>query len=159
MTSSMSRVIRSSVGRPSVPMAAASAARPLHERPGAGATGGRRVLEPVRVALVAVERGGRRVELEDGFPEAVREVVDGRRRGIGQGHARVSCSPRRCSARSVCRGRLRKPSAVDERLPSCRRTAASARRSARSPGRARGTARGRPGRADLGRGTCAGGPT
>ena len=72
MTSSMSRVIRSSVGRPSVAMAAASRRRPLHERPGAGAAGRARVLEPVGVALVAVERGGRRIELEDRLPRSGR---------------------------------------------------------------------------------------
>ena len=54
-----------------------------------------RVLEPVGVAVVAVERGGRRVELEDRLPESVGEGVDGRRLGVGQGHGRVSCGARR----------------------------------------------------------------
>src|SRR5436189_205374 len=48
----------------------------------------------------------------------VREVVHGRQGWVGQGHARVSCSPRRCSAGSMFRGRWRKPSAVDDGLPS-----------------------------------------
>jgi hypothetical protein len=44
----------------------------------------RGVLEPVGVARVTVERRGRRVELEDAFPETVGEVVHGRRH-IGHG--------------------------------------------------------------------------
>jgi hypothetical protein len=56
--------------------------RSLHELASPGATFGSRILEPVVVALVTVERGGRRVELENGFPEALREVIDRRKRGL-----------------------------------------------------------------------------
>ena len=84
MTPSMSRVIRSSVGSPSCrSRRPRRAVRSMSAR-GAGAALGSRVLEPVGVALVAVERGGRRVELEDRLPEAVGERVDGRRIGVGQ---------------------------------------------------------------------------
>ena len=61
---------------------------PLHERRAPGAAGRARVLEAVGVALVAVERGGRRVELEDRLPEPVGEVVDGR---VGSGRAGSRC--------------------------------------------------------------------
>ena len=67
----------------------------LHERSTARPPLGTRVLESIGVAVVAVERGGRRVELEDGLPEAVGEVVDGRQGGFGNGHARISCAARR----------------------------------------------------------------
>ena len=60
---------------------------PLHQRPSAGPSLGTGVLEAVGVAVVAVERRGRRVELEDRLPEAVGEVVDRRRCGFGKGHA------------------------------------------------------------------------
>ena len=42
-----------------------------------------RVLEPVVVALVAVDRRGRRIELEELLPEAVGELADGRVRVNG----------------------------------------------------------------------------
>ena len=87
MTLSMSRVIRSSVGRPSVSIAVASAAVRSISAADACPALGTRVLEPVGVALVAVERRGRRVELEDRFPEPVGEVVDRRQGGVGKGHA------------------------------------------------------------------------
>ncbi len=93
MTWSMSRVIRSSVGRPSVGDRRGLGGGPLHQRRGAAPGPRARVLEPVGVALVAVERGGRRVQLEDRLPEAVGEVVDGR----GRDRARsrwVSCCGR-----------------------------------------------------------------
>ena len=54
------------------------ASRPLEELAGLRPAGRARVLEPVVVALVAVDGGGRRVELEEPFPEAVGELADGR---------------------------------------------------------------------------------
>ena len=54
-----------------------------------------RVLEAVGVAVVAVERRGRRVELEDRLPEAVGELVDGRRCGSGRVTRWVSSAARR----------------------------------------------------------------
>ena len=94
MTWSMSRVIRSSVDRPSTGIAAASAAVRSMSARVRGAARRRRVLEPVGVALVAVERGGRRVELEDALPEPVGEVVDGARAWS------VTEGALRCGARS-----------------------------------------------------------
>jgi hypothetical protein len=52
---------------------------PLHQLTSSGATGRRWILEAVGVARVAIERGGRRVELEDALPESVGEVVHGGR--------------------------------------------------------------------------------
>src|SRR5262249_60170104 len=52
-----------------------------------GGAHGRRALEPVRVPLVPVDRGGRRFEREDGFPEAIGKVVDRRQARLGRRHA------------------------------------------------------------------------
>ena len=51
--------------------------RARHQLADLRATGRRRVLEPVGVPFVAVERGGRRIELEDALPEAVGQGVHG----------------------------------------------------------------------------------
>ena len=56
---------------------------PVQEVARLGATGRARVLEAVGVAVVAVERGDRRIELENGLPEPFREVVDGRAGRLG----------------------------------------------------------------------------
>ena len=154
MTWSMSRVMRSSVDRPSTGMAAASRGGLLEQRPGLGAAGRRRVLEAIGVAVVAVERGGRRVELEDALPEAVGELVDGRGR-VGHGRAppvvrerdgHAGGRPRSVAVRVPqergAGGRQR----VGRRGVSPARTAASARPSARSADRGRGAARGSRGR-------------
>ena len=68
---------------------------PFHEGTCPSPAGGTRILESVAVALVAVERRRRRGELQDGLPETVGKIVDGRQRGIGNGHARVSCWARK----------------------------------------------------------------
>ena len=49
----------------------------LDQRPGAQSAGCAGILEAIVVALVAVHRGGRRILLEDRFPEPVGELVDG----------------------------------------------------------------------------------
>src|SRR6185295_2444350 len=74
----------------------------LHERSSPRATFGARVLESIGVAVVAIERCGRRVELEDRLPEAVGEVVDGRGR-FGEGHAVGLLCSAPGSWRSMCR--------------------------------------------------------
>ena len=51
----------------------------LHQRPSASPTLGSRVLETVGISVVAIERRGRRIELEDRLPETIGEVVDRRR--------------------------------------------------------------------------------
>ena len=56
---------------------------PLHEGPDGGATVGARVLQLLRVAVVAVEGGHRRVRPQDVLPEAVGERVDAGRDGFG----------------------------------------------------------------------------
>ena len=81
MTLSMSRVIRSSVGSPSVVDGRRLRRGPLHERSAASAARGARVLQAVGVAFVAVDRRGGRIELEDRLPEPVGEIVDRRRSG------------------------------------------------------------------------------
>ena len=83
-------VMRSSVERPSTGIALASAAvRSMSSRE--GATLRRGILQPVGVARIAIERGGRRVELEDALPESVGQVVDGgERSGWLVGHADAS---------------------------------------------------------------------
>ena len=85
-------------------MAAASAAvrsmsARLRARPA-----GPGILEAVVVALVAVDRRGGRVELEDRLPEPVGEVVDGRRLGVAGGHVGVSCWGASLVARGGRRG-------------------------------------------------------
>src|SRR6185295_2804493 len=75
---------------------------PLHERSSTRATLGAWILESIGVAVVAIERGGRRVELEDRLPEAVGEVVDGRG-GFGDGHAVGLLCSAPGSWRSMCR--------------------------------------------------------
>ena len=62
---------------------------PLHQRAERGAALRPRVGEAVRVARVAVDGRDRRLELEDGLPEAVGEVVDGRGERIGRCHGGV----------------------------------------------------------------------
>ena len=102
MTLSMSRVIRSSVGRPAVSIAPASTGRPFHEGARPGSAFRTWVFQPVGVTLVAVERGGGRRQLQDRLPEAVREGVDGRRLGVGQGHGLVSLLDRAGRGRAGC---------------------------------------------------------
>ena len=74
MTWSMSRVMRSSVESPSTGIAAASAAVRSMSARALARPAGDGILEPVGVALVAVERGGRRVELEDRPPRSGRRA-------------------------------------------------------------------------------------
>ena len=79
---------------------------PLHQAPHRGASGRARVIETVGVALVAVERRGDRIELEERLPEAFGEGVDGRWLEVRHGHAWVSCVQRgrRGAVREVRRG-------------------------------------------------------
>ena len=147
---------------------------PLHELAGLGSTGGRRVLEAVRPAAVAVERGGRRIELEDPLPEPIGQVVDGRDGLVG--HRRRASwrttqgSPRDGSGvadpRVVTGYRAPLPAArcgAGRADPPCRRLSrrrgGAARRGARRPGPARGAARARRGPGARRPGRSAGGPT
>ena len=74
----------------------------LHQRSGAGPSVGTGILEPVGVAVVAVERRGRRIELEDRLPETVGEIVDGRGRFGVRSRVGLLCSAPG-SWRSMCR--------------------------------------------------------
>ena len=58
----------------------------LHEAARRRPPGRPRVVEPVGIAFVAVERRRRRVQREDRLPESFGEGVDGRGIDIGIGH-------------------------------------------------------------------------
>ncbi len=64
--------------------------RSLHERAGHGPASGTRVLEPVVIARVAVDRRRGRVKLEDRLPERSGELVDLGRRWIGSSQSWTS---------------------------------------------------------------------
>ena len=120
------------------------------------------VLEPVVVALVAVDVAVDRVELEDRLPEAVGELVDGRGR-IGHGSLRWARGGLAgWSGRAGRRGRSDRAGSTGPRASPAPGSALEQRHllaaTARRPDRARGTARGRRGRARRARGTSAGGP-
>ena len=131
--------MRSSSSRPAGSMARApasvSSARPRR----AARPGGSGVVEAVVVALVAVDRGERRVQLERALPGARARGRQGRRiRGVGHGASGTRPRRRRCRRAG---GRVPGPG----RGGSLRPRRAAAGPAGRRPDRARGTAAGRRG--------------
>ena len=110
------------------------------------------IVQAVGVAFVAVHGRGDRIELEDRFPEAIRQRVDAGIGSIGIRHVAGSCEGQRGVG-------SRNHRVAGSALPCAAlspRTTAAGRRSVRRADRGRAAAPGHRDRAPLARGTAAG---